>query len=258
MSGASRLLSRAVTARGPMRIATWNCNMAFRRKFPALLALEPDLAVIPECEAAEFFAAEATFKPRSAIWVGDNPRKGLGVFTFGAFRARRDRCYRPDIPYVLPLRIGGPVELRLLAVWACHHKPNSYENRIGPLRRALRDYGDFCAAAPVIVAGDFNNNVYWDRPSHPNNHAAAVADLHRLGLASAYHVARGVAQGAEPEPTLYWRDRRRDGPVYHIDYCFVPRRWAARLARVVVGGFDEWVGAGLSDHVPLLVELAHP
>jgi exodeoxyribonuclease III len=239
-----------------MRIATWNCNMAFRHKFAALVALQPDLAIIPECEAAQFFAAESAFKPRSAIWIGDNPRKGLGVFTFGAFRAVRDPIHRPDIPYVLPLRISGPVKLRLLAVWACHHKPNSYDNRVGPLRRALRDYDRFCAGAPLVVAGDFNNNVYWDRPGRPNNHEAAVQDLDRLGLASAYHVARGVAQGAEPEPTLYWRDRSRDGPVYHIDYCIVPRRWTTRLARVVVGGFDEWVGAGLSDHVPLMVEIA--
>src|SRR5258708_13763656 len=110
-----------------MRIATWNCNMAFRRKFAALLALQPDLVVIQECEAAEFFAAEATFKPRSAIWIGDNPRKGLGAFTFRAFRARRDRCYRPDTPSILPLRIRGPVALPLLSTLACHPKPPSYQ-----------------------------------------------------------------------------------------------------------------------------------
>ncbi len=239
-----------------MRIATWNCNMAFRRKFARLLDLKPDLAVIPECESREFLAAEAAFKPSSAIWIGDNPCKGLGVFAFGAFRARLDLLHRPDIPYAVPLRIGGPVKLRLLAVWACHHKPNSFENRVGPLRRALREYDRFLTGSPVVVTGDFNNNVYWDRPSHPNNHAAAVDDLRRLGLESAYHVARGVAQGEEPEPTLYWRDRRRDGPIYHIDYCFIPKRWTRRLARVDVGNFADWVGAGLSDHVPLLVEIA--
>ena len=241
-----------------MRVATWNCNMAFRRKCVRLMALKPDLAIIPECESGEFFAAEAAFTPRSAVWIGDNPRKGLGIFTFGDFRARLDAIHRPDIPYVVPVRISGPVKLRLLAVWACHHKPNSYENRIGPLRRALRAYERFLTAGPVIVAGDFNNNVYWDKPSHPNNHAAAVEDLGRLGLESAYHAARGVAQGSEPEPTLYWRERRRDGPIYHIDYCFIPKSWTPRLARVAVGGFDDWVGAGLSDHVPLTVEMALP
>jgi exodeoxyribonuclease-3 len=216
--------------------------MAFRRKFAALLALKPDLAIIPECERKDLVTADAAFGARSAVWIGDNPHKGLGVFA--------------EIPYVAPLRVSGPVALHLLAVWACHHKPHSYENRRGPLRRALAAYGDFVSAGPTVVAGDFNNNVYWDKPRHPNNHSAAVADLGALGLESAYHADRQVAQGAEPEPTLYWRDRRRDGPTYHIDYCFIPTSWRGRLARVSVGKFEDWVGAGLSDHVPLTVEMA--
>lgn len=239
-----------------MRIVTWNCNMAFRRKFAALLALKPDLAIIPECERKDLVTADAAFGACSAVWIGDNPHKGLGVFAFGDFAAELDTAWRPEIPYVAPLRVSGPVALHLLAVWACHHKPHSYENRLGPLRRALAAYGDFVSAGPTVVAGDFNNNVYWDKPRHPNNHSAAVADLGALGLESAYHSDRRVAQGAEPEPTLYWRDRRRDGPTYHIDYCFIPTSWRGRLTRVSVGTFEDWVGAGLSDHVPLTVEMA--
>src|SRR5258707_2586953 len=140
-----------------MRIATWNCNMAFRRKFTRLIALKPDLAIIPECESREFFAAEAAFAPRSAVWIGDNPRKGLGIFTFGEFRARLDAIHRPDIPYVVPVRISGPVKLRLLAVWACHHKPNSYENRIGPLRRAVCAYKRFLSPGAGNVHCDFHH-----------------------------------------------------------------------------------------------------
>jgi hypothetical protein len=33
-----------------MRLITWNCNQAFRRKQQELLNLEPDIAVVPECE----------------------------------------------------------------------------------------------------------------------------------------------------------------------------------------------------------------
>src|SRR5260221_9905989 len=79
---------------GAMRVATWNCNMAFRRKFARLMALKPDLAIIPECESREVFAAEAAFAPRSAGWIGDNPRNGLGIFPFGDFRARLDAIHR--------------------------------------------------------------------------------------------------------------------------------------------------------------------
>ena len=47
----------------------------------------------------------------------------------------------------------------------------------------------------------------------------------RLGLVSAYHAIRGEAHGPETVPTLYWRDRTKDGPTYHIDYVFLPVAW---------------------------------
>jgi exodeoxyribonuclease-3 len=120
----------------------------------------------------------------------------------------------------------------------------------------LRDYHRFLAAGTTVVAGDFNNHVRWDKPGRLNNHQLAVDDLARLQLASAYHLFHGSGQGGERHPTLYWRDRREDGPTYHIDYCFVPTAWAGRLGEVRLGGFAEWVGARLSDHVPLIVDVA--
>jgi endonuclease/exonuclease/phosphatase family metal-dependent hydrolase len=106
------------------------------------------------------------------------------------------------------------------------------------------------------VAGDFNNNIFWDKPGYLINHTHTVTLLESYGLVSAYHHARGEAQGAEKEPTLYWRDRLKDGPTYHIDYIFLPRAWSADIREMHVGGFEEWCGAGLSDHVPVVVEIA--
>jgi hypothetical protein len=45
------------------------------------------------------------------------------------------------------------------------------------------------------------------------------------------------------------------GPRYHIDYCFVPDYWIDDSLAVEVGHFQEWVGVGLSDYVPLLLTL---
>jgi exodeoxyribonuclease-3 len=53
-------------------------------------------------------------------------------------------------------------------------------------------------------------------------------------------------------PTLYWRDRTKDGPTYHIDYVFLPSSRIER-ARVEIGSFEAW--CGLSDHVPVVVDL---
>ena len=78
----------------------------------------------------------------------------------------------------------------------------------------------------------------------------------RLGLVSAYHVSRGVEAGDEPEPTFYWRRRAVDG--YHIDYVFMPEDWSTCAFDVTVGNYEDWIDSGLSDHVPLILEMAMP
>ena len=118
--------------------------------------------------------------------------------------------------------------------------------------RALSAYQGFIKESPTVIVGDFNDNVKWDRPTRLIKHRTNVSELTALGLRSAYHHGRGVEQGAEPEPTIYWRDRKSDGPSYHIDYCFVPEIWTKSVS-VEVGRFDDWVH--LSDHVPLIVEV---
>ena len=239
-----------------MRLVVWNCNMALHNKFQHLAALNPDVAIIPECGRIELIAERHNgFSPNSAIWVGDNPKKGLGILTFGSFTGTLDHAHRPDIPYFAPVRIQGSICFNLLGVWACHNKPTSYEADIGPMRRAIKAYQTFIQRGSAVVAGDFNNNVRWDRPhSKRNNHAMAVEGLEALDLKSAYHETRGIAQGNEPDPTLYWRDRQLNGWRYHIDYCFVPKQWIDATS-VAVGTFEDWVARRLSDHVPLIIEV---
>jgi len=54
---------------------------------------------------------------------------------------------------------------------------------------------------------------------------------------------------------VYWRDRTINGPRYHIDYYFIPDEWIKSILNVTVGDFEDWVGRGLSDHVPLIVDI---
>ena len=111
---------------------------------------------------------------------------------------------------------------------------------------ALDRYREFLTALPTVAAGDFNNNVFWDRPGWPVNHADAVDILRGYGLVSAYHETRNERQGSESVPTIFWRDRRKDGPTYHIDYVFLPRTWSRRISEMKVGAFEDWCGSGLS------------
>ena len=92
-----------------MRLVSWNCRSGFHRKLEALHALAPDVAIIPECCSLEILARKAPgLAPTSALWIGTNPNKGLGVFSFGPHRLVRDDAYDPSITYALPVRVTGP------------------------------------------------------------------------------------------------------------------------------------------------------
>ena len=82
-----------------------------------------------------------------------------------------------------------------------------------------------------------------------------VEILGGMGLISAYHAVTGEVHGREMVPTLYWRDRTREGPTYHIDYIFVPEPWLKDISDFSIGDFDDWCGNGLSDHVPIVIDL---
>ncbi len=241
-----------------MRLVSWNCRSGLHRKLEALRGLVPDIAIIPECGSLEILQTKAPgLAPTSALWIGDNPNKGLGVFSFGPHRLVRDHAYDPSIQYALPVRVEEPgrVVFHLLAVWAHHGLAGRTMATLGPTLRALAAYEPFLCATPSIVAGDFNNHVRWDKAGKAWNHANTVATIERLGFVSAYHVFQGLAQGEERHPTFYWRTRSIDGPTYHIDYVFMPRASVRHLQSVEVGTRAEWIATGLSDHAPVIVDL---
>jgi exodeoxyribonuclease-3 len=244
-----------------MRLVAWNCAMALHRKFAALRALEPDVAVIAECAAPERLAAQLDLSTLAGkpVWIGRNPNKGLAVFGFNGHRVRLAPIHRPSLRYLAPVAVEGPARFNLLAVWAQNFSAGiRRKHQPGPLRLGLGHYRDFLGSGPSVIAGDFNNNVIWDRPGWRMNHAHTVARLATSGHVSAYHARTGEAPGRELTPTHYWRDRRKDGPTYHIDYIFLPRPWLGGLKAVEVGSFEAWCGNGLSDHAPVLVEVELP
>lgn len=230
--------------------------MAFHRKMDAILPLRPDIAVISECAAPDVLAGRGLdrFTPETCVWMGKNRNKGLGVFAFGDMRVQQAEPFYPTLDFLLPVHVSGPVAFNLLAVWAQNANSGTIrKHMLGPLRRGLTKYRTFLTEAPAVMGGDLNNNVFWDKPGWRINHAKMVTTAEGLGLTSAYHRVMSEAQGAESIPTHYWRDRKKDGPTYHIDYAFVPT--AARIDRFEVGTFEDWVGNGLSDHVPLILDI---
>ncbi len=60
--------------------------------------------------------------------------------------------------------------------------------------------------------------------------------------------------GAESKPTFFWRWQDQPQSRFHIDYAFVSRDIAINWA--ALGDHRPYVEAGLSDHVPLLVDVS--
>jgi exodeoxyribonuclease-3 len=240
-----------------MRLVAWNCNMALPRKWDALMALRPDVAVVSECAAPEILMSKGIeTTPDNCIWMGKSQHKGLGIFTFNNYSLRRFEPFVPYFRFCLPAIIDGPMQLNLLGAWAQNaNEGNTRKNQLGHLSRAMSRYDGFLRGAPSFIAGDLNNNTFWDKPGWRMNHDTMVAKAHRMGLVSAYHTINNEPHGAEQQPTHYWRDRTKDGPTYHIDYIFGSQSIVEQAKSFQVGTFEDWIGTKLSDHVPLVLEV---
>ena len=231
-----------------MRILVWNINMAAHKKIALLQQLAPDLAILPECAAPDVIVAKCPeFTFTDAQWQERSRHKGLGVFSFGNVRLTRSPVFDPRFEVFLPLRVTGPIQFHLLAVWALNFHPTAGLS----MPDALRFYRRFLSRRDAVVAGDFNNSVFWDRPRKRTNFVGIAASLAKLGLASVYHTVTRESFAQERQSTLWFLKRPHQG--YHIDYCFMPQTWFSRSVSVWVGQHEEWLAH--SDHAPLLVTI---
>ena len=236
-----------------MRIVTWNCQGAFRRKAEYIARFAPDIAVIQECECPERLDFPIHIPPpTSVLWFGERLAKGIGILSYTDLCFSLYEDYDSTIKYCVPLQVtGASITLNLLAVWAMNHKDPKL-SYIGQVSQAITRYSKFIAKQETVIVGDFNSNKQWDRKPGVGNHSWVVATLAQQGLVSVYHQWSGEAQGGESVKTLYMY--RRQEKVYHIDYCFVPQTWVKRLQSFSVGSYEQWIR--WSDHMPLLVEFA--
>jgi len=228
-----------------MRIATWNCCRGpVDQKTAALEGVVPDIAIIQECP-------EPKTRNHQCLWFGDNPRQGILIKAYGEYQLEA-LPQEPDAPkFVIPVKVTGPRDFVLFAVWAKNNQGFKY---VQGIMRCVQLYEGLFQAGPCVVAGDLNSNSIWDK-EHPAtlNHSALVNRLRGLGMVSAYHHFHSEEHGAESDHTYhyYWKE---DKP-FHIDYCFIPEAWLPSLGGVTIGTFLDW--GSLSDHRPLVVEVGH-
>ena len=233
-----------------MKIITWNCNMAYRKKANFILAQQPDIVIVPECEHPDKLTFKpGTILPNDIFWQGTNTNKGLGVFSYSSYKFQLLDTYNPDFRTILPLLVtGGKTDFILFAVWANNPQDRSYQY-IGQVWKAINFYKDFLKGKKIIIAGDFNSNTIWDKLPRKVNHSTVVKLLEDNKIYSAYHKFFKQQQGQEEHNTLFMY-RHKDKP-YHIDYCFISKDFVKKLSDVKVGEYEEW--AEHSDHTPLTV-----
>ena len=178
-------------------------------------------------------------------WIGDNPHKGLAVISYGDVTLTLHPSYDPALRWILPLEVGGPVPFVLFAVWMMPHATSGFYAQ--SLFEACDTYRALLEGPRVAMAGDFNNNVRFDRPRHPWNCARLLERLDALGLHSLYHLDRGCPNGDERDATFFMHHDAGKG--HHLDYIFAKPALYACGFRLTVGSHAEWSKA--SDHVPL-------
>jgi len=228
-----------------MKLVTWNCNQAFRKKLHQLLKLDPDIAVVPECENPTEKGDWSKFT--DWCWTGDDPHKGLGVFTRNGITIS-DATDIVDADHFLHVETDV---VDVLAVWAMDNKENLRQRYISQVHTVLKSNPEL-VKENTIVAGDFNWNVMWDEsPNSPlcGDFGDVQGELNQNELYSAYHAVSGDEFGEETEATFYMH--KKEERSYHIDYAFVPRELMDSDAELMIGEYDNWIEA--SDHVPLLV-----
>ncbi|MGH2564890.1 MAG: hypothetical protein ACRDE5_10265 [Ginsengibacter sp.] len=235
-----------------MKIITWNCNMAFRKKAGFILEHKPDILIVPECEHIDKLKFNSdVFKPNEMLWFGKNQNKGLGIFSYNNFKLKLLNTHNPELRMIVPIGVSnGNFGFTLYAIWA-NNPDDSDGQYVEQVWKALHHYNNYLANKQTILVGDFNSNTIWDRKNRVGNHSNVVKYLEEKGIYSSYHLYHKQIQGKEQHPTLYMY--RHKDKSYHIDYCFISEDFVKKLQSVEIGEYDFW--KQYSDHVPVIVTL---
>jgi len=224
--------------------------MAFRRKANLLLALKPDIVIIPECEHPDKLKFESGIRePNDIFWFGNNQNKGLGVFSYSNYKFQLNDSHNPDYRTLLPLVASNKkISFTLFAIWANNPQDKGFEY-VGQIWKALNFYDRLLKNKRTMLIGDFNSNSIWDKPRREGNHSTVVDFLKAKGIYSTYHKFFKQKQGQEVHNTLFMY--RHKDKSYHIDYCFASADLIKKLISVEVGEHSNW--SKHSDHTPLII-----
>jgi exodeoxyribonuclease III len=235
-----------------MKLITWNCQGAFRKKANVILSHKPDILIVQECEHPDKLSFGRLIpKPNDYYWYGDNIHKGIGIYSYSHYKFELLPVFNPEFRYILPFRITGHGEsFTLFAIWAMDNKEHYEVRYIGQIWLAINHYVDLFENSTILI-GDFNSNKIWDYKDRVGNHSDVVRKLGDSNIQSIYHNHFGLEQGKEKHPTFFLQ--RNQNKSYHIDYCFASEDILNKVQKVEIGTYEYWTE--FSDHSPLIINL---
>ena len=225
-----------------MKIISWNCSQALRKKFPLLQKYNADIIVCQESEKLE----SDFFKGYHYQWTGKNIHKGIGVLT-KKYPYSISKELNDNFIFYLPASFN---DFNLMNVWT-HTKADKFgPDANGNIIDALNFYKDWIASKnKAIIVGDFNNSLVFDEKY---NWTAKFIDiknyLYDLNFTSAYHSLFDEEFGNESKATLF--HTKNLYKKFHIDYAFIR---GFKIQNIEVGNYSDWIK--YSDHVPLIIDI---
>ena len=233
-----------------MRIVTWNCNGAFRKKYSRLKIDDkyPDILVIQECENPKVvkYPLEFEHEYKYKLWVGGNKNKGLGIFS--KIEIIENNWDSENLKYFISCNIDN--KFNLLGIWS-HQADSPTFKYIGQIWKYIRLHKNNISSKDIMLIGDFNSNKIWDVWDRWWNHSDVVDKLNKMNILSFYHKYYEQEQGEELTPTYFhWKKLEKE---FHIDYVFGSEKIYKNLQNMEIGQYDNWID--VSDHMPMILNM---
>jgi len=235
---------------GPvLRLATWNCCSGGASKVDRLGDLGVDVAVLCEAPLAN---------PRPDASLVDPALSWLSIGKFG-YKSLAVAGLTRSVTAMLPSPRDGRWTLRadvengpsILGIWSCPEGTADIEYGLQVIA-SLDAHAYDLARGDVIVAGDFNVGQSLGT-GQPGMVEPVRRRWEELGLVSVYHALREEPVGQATVATHFHKRKRESAFV--VDYVLIHESRLSRVDDVQVGTYGDWVATGLSDHVPIVVDL---